>query len=56
MRDDKIPLVNDPMLLNVLQLFKSESGVYLVTIHKRRMVKVQAVGKENLLASPDLSA
>jgi hypothetical protein len=45
-----IALIDDPALLKLLEvLAKSDSAVLLVTIHKKRVVKIQPVSKENLV-------
>ena len=43
-------LVEDPNILRLIQLLRSvEGGVFLLTVHKKRLVKVQPLSKENLL-------
>ncbi len=42
--------IEDPNIANLIQLLKSvEGGVFLLTVHKKRLVKVQPLSKENLL-------
>ena len=42
--------IEDPNVVQLVQLLKDvEGGVFLLTVHKKRVVKVQPVGKENLV-------
>ena len=42
--------IEDPNVGQLIQLLKDvEGGVFLLTVHKKRLVKVQPLSKENLL-------
>ena len=42
--------IEDPNVVQLVQLLKDvEGGVFLLTVHKKRVVKIQPVGKENLV-------